>query len=133
MDAPAPQAGHLAHFAINADDVDLARHFYANVFGWTFEPWGPPGFFKILAATGGPPGPIGALQQRRELAPDVPQGGFECTVAVDDVGACAEAVRKQGGKVLMEPTVIPGVGELVFFLDPSGNVCGAMRYQTAES
>ena len=31
--------GHLAHFAINADDVTAARTFYGAVFGWTFEPW----------------------------------------------------------------------------------------------
>ena len=31
-------------FAINADDVPRARQFYTAVFGWNFEPWGPPGF-----------------------------------------------------------------------------------------
>ena len=42
--------GHIAHFAINADDVDAARRFYGEVFDWTFEPWGPPGFFHIRTA-----------------------------------------------------------------------------------
>jgi hypothetical protein len=28
----------------------------------------------------------------------------------------------------MEKTTITGVGDLLFFADPSGNVCGAMRY-----
>ena len=54
--------------------------------------------------------------------------GFECTVAVDDVGAVAEAVVANGGRLLMERTTIPGVGELVFFEDPAGNVAGAMQY-----
>jgi predicted enzyme related to lactoylglutathione lyase len=54
--------------------------------------------------------------------------GFECTVAVDDVGAVAEAVVAHGGRVLMKRTAIPGVGDLIFFEDPSGNVAGAMQY-----
>ena len=38
-----------------------------------------------------------------------------------------------GGRVLMEKTVIPGVGELAFLLDPSGIPVGAMRYLDDES
>ena len=33
----------LRHFSINADDLGRARTFYAAVFGWRFEAWGPPG------------------------------------------------------------------------------------------
>ena len=32
----------VAHFAIHADDCQRAKRFYEEVFGWTFEPWGPP-------------------------------------------------------------------------------------------
>jgi uncharacterized protein len=38
------------------------------------------------------------------------------------------AVTVGGGRVLMDKTTIAGLGDLVFFADPSGNVCGAMRY-----
>ena len=38
---------HVAHFAINADDVPRARRFYERVFGWKFSAWGPPEFYKI--------------------------------------------------------------------------------------
>jgi predicted enzyme related to lactoylglutathione lyase len=31
----------VAHFAINADDVERARAFYGKVFGRTFAAWGP--------------------------------------------------------------------------------------------
>lgn len=126
LSRPAP--GDLAHFAVNADDVDRARVFYAAVFGWTFEPWGPPGFYSVRTAAGVSPGPIGALQPRRELLPGIPQHGFECTVAVTDVGACLAAAEAAGGRVLMRPTVLAGVGELAFVCDPEGNVCGLMRY-----
>ena len=35
----------LRHFSINADDVARGRQFYEAVFGLTFQPWGPPGFY----------------------------------------------------------------------------------------
>ena len=38
-----PMPNNLASFAIHVDDVDRARRFYQAVFGWNFEPWGPPG------------------------------------------------------------------------------------------
>jgi predicted enzyme related to lactoylglutathione lyase len=120
--------GYLAHFAINADDLTAARTFYGAVFGWTFEPWGPPGFFHIHTADGTSPANAAALQARRDLAPGRPTTGFECTVAVDDVDAVTAAVRANGGEVLMEKTTLSGIGELVWFADPSGNVVGAMRY-----
>ena len=38
---------NLAAFAIHADDVERAVRFYEAVFGWRFEPWGPPGVYLI--------------------------------------------------------------------------------------
>jgi uncharacterized protein len=113
----------LAHFAINADDVDRARAFYAKVFGWTFSSWGPPGFYLIEGA-----GTMAALQGRRELVKGTRTVGFECTIAVDSIDATEKAVLAAGGKVMMERSVIATVGTLMFFADTEGNVFGAMQY-----
>ena len=123
-----PPIGSVAHFAINATDVDAAQRFYAEVFGWQMTPWGPPGFLKIERADGSLPGPIGALQQHRELLPGMPPA-VELTVAVQDVDEACAACLRAGGRVLMAKTLIPGVGELVFLQDPSGIPIGAMRYE----
>lgn len=117
----------LAHFAINADDVDGSRAFYSQVFGWTFAAWGPPGFYQI-EMKGSPV--IGALQGRRELVKGQRTVGFECTFAVESIDATAQVVTAAGGKVVMDRAVIPGVGTLMFFADPDGNVFGAMQYDT---
>ncbi len=121
----------LAHFAINANDVDRARRFYEAVFGWTFEAWGPPGFLLIHqgALEGRQLG--GALQKRRELLPGRPMLGFECTFAVPDVDQTAEAVRAAGGRIVMEKVTITGVCDLIFFEDPEGNVLGAATYDSS--
>ena len=118
----------VQHFAINADDLDRARAFYEHVFGWRFEAWGPPDFFQIVSGSDEQPGIRGALQKRREIAPGKVVHGFECTVAVADVDSVVASVTANGGRVLMEKTTIAGVGDLVFFEDPEGNVVGAMQY-----
>ena len=121
-------SNHVSHFAINADDVKRARRFYEHVFGWTFEAWGPPGFYLIHTGQAGD-GIQGALQQRRELVPGQRTIGFECTVGVDSADATARAAEANGGKVIMAKTIIPTVGELVWLQDPDGNVVGAMKYE----
>ena len=126
-------AANLADFAINADDVEGARRFYESVLGWRFHAWGPPGFFQIETGDDGAAGVRGALQHRRELVPGARTIGFECTFGVDDVDRVAHAVVANGGRILMEKTTITGVGDLIWFEDPAGNVAGAMRYDdTAE-
>ena len=120
----------VAHFAINADDVAASQTFYSRCFGWGYEPFGPPEFFRIVTAAGTKPGPIGALQRRRNLDGDRPITGFECTVAVDDVDAVAAAATRSGGRVLMDRTTLMGIGHLVWLADPSGNVAGAMQYDS---
>lgn len=121
----------LAHFAINADDVDVTRRFYATTFGWQFAPWGPPGFYRVEADDAAGPGVTAALQQRRDLIPGHLTTGFECTVAVDDVDQTLKAAVTAGGRVLMDRTTIAGVGHLIWLADPSGNVVGAMTYDNS--
>jgi predicted enzyme related to lactoylglutathione lyase len=123
-------ANDIRHFAINADDLARARRFYERVFGWKFEPWGPPNFLLIKTGTEKEPGIQGALQGRRELVPGKRMIGYECSIAVDDVDQVAAAVRASGGRVIMERVTIVGVGHLIFFEDPEGNVAGAMQYDS---
>jgi uncharacterized protein len=113
----------ITHFAINADDVPAARAFYEKVFDWRFTAFGPPDFYRIQT----PSGPGGALQKRRELIEGRPTIGFECTIGVVDVDATAAAVTAAGGRIVMPRTTIAGVGHLIFFTDPAGNVAGAIQ------
>jgi predicted enzyme related to lactoylglutathione lyase len=114
----------LRHFAVNADDVQRARAFYESVFGWTFAPWGPPGFYQTRSSGGGH---LGALQERRTIGGNV-MPGVELTFGVDDLAATIGAIEAHGGKVMMQPFHIQGVGQLIFFQDSEGNVAGAMQY-----
>jgi len=119
---------NLYHFAINADDVARARRFYERAFGWRFSAWGPPNFYMIeTGGKGEQPGLRGSLQGRRELMSGQRTIGFECTIAVPSIDETAAAVVAAGGKVIMEKSIIVGVGALMFFADTEGNVFGAIQ------
>ena len=119
---------NLYHFAINADDVQRARRFYEQAFGWKFKAWGPPKFYMI--ETNGPgeaAGVHGSLQGRRDLVEGKRMIGFECTVAVPSIDETEKAVLAAGGKIVMPKSIIPTVGALIFFEDTEGNVFGAIQ------
>jgi predicted enzyme related to lactoylglutathione lyase len=122
---------NLASFSIHVDDVDRARAFYEAVFEWTFEPWGPPGFYLIHTGDAASPGVQGLMHKRN--APRTGEGlnGFEPTFSVDDVDAIAARVEANGGTIIWAKSVIPTVGALIRFLDTEGNDVGAMTYETA--
>ena len=117
-------ASHLRHFSINADDIDRGRRFYQAVFGWRFEPWGPPGFF-IDEDTGR--GVSAAVQGRHSIGGEA-MPGITITFAIDDIPATVAAIGANGGAIITQPSVIEGVGELIYFKDSEGNAAGAMKY-----
>ena len=119
---------NLASFAIHVDDVDRARAFYEAVFGWAFEPWGPPGFYLIHTGDEASPGVQGLMHERQVPRSGTGLNGVEATFAVDDVDAIAAAVEANGGTISYGKAVIPTVGTLIRFLDTEGNDIGAMRY-----
>ena len=118
-------------FAINADDVPRARTFYQTVFGWSFEPWGPPGFYLIETPAAPGRALAGALQERRELVAGKEMIGFECTIAVADIDKAIRAIEANGGKLAAPKFHIPTVGTVAYFLDTEGNVAGIIQRENA--
>ena len=119
---------NVAHFSINADDLKRAQNFYKGASDWKFEPWGPPGFYMINTGDDSGPHILGSLQGRRELVPGQRMTGYECTISVPSISKAITAITEHGGKLIMQKTVIAGVGSLVFFEDTEGNSVGAMQY-----
>jgi predicted enzyme related to lactoylglutathione lyase len=71
---------------------------------------------------------MGALQERRQLVDGRRTNAFESSFQVEDIRATLAAVTAHGGKVLMQPYLIEGVGEVGYFEDTEGNVCGVAQY-----
>jgi predicted enzyme related to lactoylglutathione lyase len=121
-------AAKFRHLALNADDVQRAKAFYETVFGWTFEDWGPPGFYLINGA-----GMAGALQARHDKLTGAGLRAFECTVGVDSLDEIEPKVAPAGGRVVMKRSRIQTVGELIYIEDTEGNRVGIMKYDEDHS
>ena len=121
---------NLKHFAIECDDVERARRFYASVFGWRIEPWGPPDFYQIITGSPESPGVSGALHARHEDLTGTGNRGFECTFGVESVRDVTTAVLANGGRIALKEFRIEGVGNGAYFFDTEGNRFCAMRYDS---
>ena len=119
-------SNNVSFFAINADDVPRARTFYGTVFGWSFEPWGPPNFYLIETGKD-QPALRGALQERRELVPGQQMIGYECTISVADIDQAIRAIEANGGRIAAPKFHIPTVGTVAYFFDTEGNVAGIIQ------
>lgn len=119
----------VAHFEIQADDVDRAKAFYTSVFGWTFQDWsGPTGSTYWGVVTGGDdePGINGGLLPRPAPAPAAQQGAnaFVCTVVVEDYDAAERRILDAGGRLALPKMALTGMAWQGYYLDPEGNTFG---------
>ena len=122
----------VVHFEMPYDDARRVAAFYASAFGWDTQALGAEMGDYVLAMTTatdarGPtkPGAINGGFFKRK--PDWPAQYPSVVIAVDDVAASSEKVRRAGGDVLGEPMEIPGVGRYVSFTDPEGNRVGMLQ------
>lgn len=54
----------VAHFEIHASDPARIIEFYTSLFGWSFQPWGPPGTYRLIrTGDAAEPGIDGGLMQ----------------------------------------------------------------------
>ena len=120
---------NLYFFAINADDVPRARKFYETVFGWSFEPWGPPNFYLIETGKERAAASAARLQERRELARGQKMIGFECTISVANIDQTIRAIEANGGRIAAPKFHIPTVGTVAYFFDTEGNVAGIIQQE----
>ena len=118
----------LAHFAIYIDDIDRAKTFYSNLFGWEFNNYGQNDFLQIKNPELEEAPPIGALQARKYSPIQDKVIGFECSIEVQDIDRVEELIRENGGKIVMPKTAIPYVGWLIKFVDTEDNIVCAIQY-----
>jgi hypothetical protein len=112
--------GEFSHIEFPADDVERARSFYGNVFGWQFEAMdGFEGYFLYTAGPGDLGGGIGI---RGQNAPQKVRN----YIGVDDVDAAVAKVEANGGSVVVPKTDI-GFGWYAAVTDTEGNELGLYR------
>jgi hypothetical protein len=117
----------VVHFEIPADDLDRARAFYGDAFGWTINAIPELGYTIVETTpidneTNMPtePGAINGGMMQREA----PITGPVITIGVDDVDAALRRVEELGGKTVLPKQSVAEMGFSAYFSDPEGNVVG---------
>ena len=111
----------IVHFDVPADDIDRAKRFYKELFGWKIEKMhGEMEYYGISTtdetgkeSIGGGMGLRGDPSQR-----------IVNYFGVPSIDVCTKKVEQLCGKIIMPKTKIPGYGFLAICLDTENNVFG---------
>ena len=110
----------VIHFEIGAKDATKLNEFYRQMFDWSIDTSMPA--YGLIAATGDGGIGGGILQTQPDMPPYL-----TFYVAVDDLAASLKQAESLGGKTVVPPTPIPGVGSFAMFEDPEGHMIGLLK------
>jgi predicted enzyme related to lactoylglutathione lyase len=128
-------AGQVVHFELPFDDVERAKAFYGDVFGWSLVDMA--GMAYTIANTtptddAGMPTQLGAInggmQQRGG-----PVSAPVLTIQVDDIDEALASITKHGGSQVQGRQAVGEMGFTGYFADPEGNVVGLWQNKPAGS
>lgn len=105
----------IVHIEFPAEDRGKLGQFYSNIFGWELQEFPEMNYTTFSSGEGSLGGGFASFSEAN------PQGAVIAYIDVDDVQAALDAIEAQGGKTLMPPMDVPGVGTIAHFSDPSGN------------
>jgi len=105
-------AHNIIHFEIPADDLERAKRFYQELFGWKIEP--AQGGYNLI--TVGEPGPNGGMMARQ-----APGAGITVYINVESVDDYSRKLRSLGGTVIVPKMAVPTMGYFAVFQDTEGN------------
>lgn len=117
----------VVHFEIPADDLNRAKKFYADVFGWQTQDMPQMGY--VLATTvpvdektmmPKESGAINGGMFKRSDNPMVMAPSF--AIDVPDIDEAIKKIKSEGGMVLQEKNPIGEMGYIAYFKDTEGNV-----------
>jgi uncharacterized protein len=108
---------------ISAKDAALAREFYSSLFGWTANVVDDPaaGGYALFTLGGQVVAGCGPT-----MDPAAPTAWMQY-VCVEDAGAVAESVKRNGGEVVAGPMQVMDQGTMLIFRDPTGAFCGCWQ------
>ena len=111
-------ADKIVHFDIPVDDVEKARKFYTQVFGWKFSKADMLGMEYWLINTGSKE--VGGGLYKKVKPNQVPAN----YAGVKSIDASMKKFQKAGGKIILEKMEVPKMGWVGMGLDPAGNAIG---------
>ncbi len=123
-------SGRFVWYELMTTDPQAAQSFYTDVIGWSTAPFEGAEIPYTLWMNG--EAPVGGVMALPQEASD--QGApphWMAYVAVNDVDATAKKAVRLGGKIIVEPRDIPGVGRFAILHDPQGASIAIYRSEQA--
>jgi len=105
---------HITYIEFVATDIEQAKQFYSNAFGWKFQDWGPE-----YASFSGAGVEGGFCKGEAQAAPD--NSAPLIVIYSTDLKASEDAVLAAGGDIVMPDFEFPS-GRRFHFYDGVGNV-----------
>ena len=126
------RAGQFVWYDLLTTDVEAARRFYGQLFGWTFQEGEADGsrVYTTILLDGRPIGGIAAAADLRDGAVNSSQ--WISNLSVGDVDAAVADVRRLGGTVAAEPRDLPDRGRIALVRDDQGALLALVRSTTGD-
>ncbi len=109
----------VVHFEIGCRESARTQKFFADLFGWKIEPMGP----AVMISTGSDEGIAGHITALGHE----PHHYVLIYVEVDDIQAHLDKAESLGGKTVVPPTEVPGMGHFAWLSDLDGNTIGLWK------
>ncbi|MFE1955203.1 MULTISPECIES: VOC family protein [Streptomyces] len=100
-------------------DLEAAKAFYAELFGWSYDP-GAEEFGNYTQAKTADGKHVAALAPQMPGTPAGVPAAWNLYLASPDVAAAAERIKSAGGTLMMDPMQVGEFGTMVTAQDPGG-------------
>lgn len=116
----------VVHFEIPADDLERAKGFYKDIFGWKIEDAKEMDYTMLYTTevdekyTTKEPGAINGGMWKREKGDEKPV----LVIQIPSIDEYTKKIEGKGGKILMPKMTVGDMGYYAKFSDPEGNILG---------
>lgn len=116
----------VVHFEIGCKNLDSTKRFYSDVFGWEYAA-GAPNMAMIGNLGPFAPTRTDGIGGHINCLGHPPHNYVTVYAQVNDLNATLAKIETLGGKTLIPPTEVPGMGHFAWFTDPEGNALGLWK------
>ena len=119
----------VVHFEIPADDLDRAKKFYNQVFGWQLQDIPDMGYVIVMTTL--------TNENQMPQAPGAINGGMMkrsdkvkspvITIDVPNIDEHLKKIEEAGGKVVVPKMAVGDMGFSAYIADTEGNVIGVWQ------
>jgi uncharacterized protein len=118
-------SGKVVHFELPADDIERARSFYQEAFGWQAQSVPDLNYTLVTTTPSNEKGPTepGSINGGL-LARQAPFAAPVVVIEVDDIDAALERIETLGGATAVGRQAVGTMGFTGYFHDCEGNLVG---------